>query len=52
MLVVICVLVTTAQIELVHAEDVDLDTDASRRVRHYRPQRRRGGYFRRWLFGG
>jgi hypothetical protein len=63
---VVCVLVTSsAKTEAVAAvetgvaanvDDVvdDLDGEASRRrrMRQFRPSRRRGGYFPRWLFGG
>lgn len=65
-LATVCVLVTSsAKIEALAAvetgvaanvDDVvdDLDGEASRRrrMRQFRPSRRRGGYFPRWLFGG
>lgn len=60
MFAVVCVLATPAKsaalatVENVDANVDDLDVEASRRrrVRNFRPQRRRGGYFPRWLFGG
>ena len=64
MLAVVCVHLTSAKSEDLAALEtgnanvddltVDLDSEASRRrrVRNFRPQRRRGGYFPRWLFGG
>lgn len=66
-LAVVCVLVTSsaktdeavAAVETGVAANVDdvvddLDGEASRRrrMRQFRPSRRRGGYFPRWLFGG
>ncbi len=65
MFAVVCVLVTSAQGEAIAAvetgdanvddpiESADLDGEFSRRrrMRQFRPNRRRGGYFPRWLFG-
>ena len=61
---VVCLLVTSAQSEAIAAVEngdanvdelinSDLDGEASRRrrMRQYRPNRRRSGYFPRWLFG-
>ncbi|KAI9561624.1 hypothetical protein GHT06_012584 [Daphnia sinensis] len=52
-LVVLCAVITMAQIEYAELPqaEFDLDGDASRRARYYRPQRRRGSRFPVWLFG-
>lgn len=67
MFAVVSVLVTCTQsaalaaVETGDANVEDLDGEATRRrrvssrfrpQRNFRPQRRRGGYFPRWLFGG
>ena len=60
MFAVVSVLVTSTQSAALAAvetgdanvEDLDVEATRRRRVRNFRPQRRRGGYFPRWLFGG